>query len=162
MGMRIRDKSEKRIDHIVDKIDAMGHESERQGIKWTQYFMKQFEKDEFEKNQIKKEKLDKRARYSRKEYTRVCREMLDQEIKELERPGPGFWVETGYEGEGVWLKLHDRYGRKFARGFKPSGIPKVDLHMINLFMGWTQDKMWEIEEAMLPDKSGIYLSDKIV
>ncbi len=148
-------KKQKTQGKARDIIDAIGHENEKQGIKWAKYFFDEFQKREKEKTNKIIDRLLK-VRNKRKEYHRVLREVFDGMIMELERPTPGFSAETGYNDIGIWVKLKDPYGRTFQRGIKPTGTPKIDLAAATHMMGTTEDKMYEISDPDKPTDSGIF------
>jgi hypothetical protein len=136
-------------------IDAMGHENEKKGIKWTQYFMDKWEKKEWEENQLKKDRLGKH-RMKKKEYTRILYKMFEEMIKHMERPAPGYFVKSGFSHKGIWSRMYDKYNRTYARGVKVCGTPKVDFQAIVTLAAATEDKMWEVDSKK-ETPSGIYL-----
>jgi hypothetical protein len=145
-----------KVGEAREILDTIGQDSEKEGIRWTKIFMDQWDKKEWEENQIEKEKLKKRNK-RRLEYTHLLHNLIREKGLELERPAQGYWLETGFNQKGVWVRLHDRHGNKWNRGIKVTGIPKYDHHAALILVQAIEDKMWELEENP-QTKSGIYLS----
>lgn len=159
MSTNFRDK--KQSYKAIEMLEAMGHENEKEGIKHTKYFMNLWDKQQWEQQQIQEEKLGKASKYKRIEYHRILRKMLNNMVMGIDRIGPGYWAETGFDDKGVWAKLHDKYNRVWQRGIKPSGIPKVDYKGAVGLAAAIEIKMIEIEQDPDPKtESGIHLPTK--
>lgn len=155
-------KESKKANEI---LEAMGHESEKEGIKWAKYFIDKFDEKELEKNQIKEEKLYRKAKFKRIGYHRLCWELLKEEVDLLEHPTENspYHPKVSYTKFGVSVEVHDLRTRQiYTRGFKPCGYPKYDLAAIREFTVWTQDVMWELDEIRLElrDKQGNKIKTK--
>lgn len=138
--------STKEIDPL-EKLDAMGTENEREGIKWTKYFMDQFDRSEWEKNQIQLEKLDRKARFSRSGYHHLLAMMMNEEAKEMDFP-EGYLPIIYPTKQGVVLEIIDRSNNKHRRAFTPVGIPKIDHHAVTVCLIQAQNTIDTIEEKI--------------
>ena len=136
-------------------LDAMGQKNEKAGIKWTKYFMHKWDKEQWEENQLEKDKLKKKTK-SRYAYTELLFKFFQEKAFALDRPNRGYWLESGFSGKGIWVKLHDRFGKKWVRGIRPSGIPKYDHHAVLILVQSIEDKMWEVEREPQTE-TGVYL-----
>lgn len=154
-------KNKKKSYNAIEMLEAMGHENEQEGIKYTKYFMDKWDRDQWEKQQIQEEKLGKAKKFRRVDYHKKLRGMLNEMVLGIDRVGPGYWAETGFNEKGVWARLHDKYGRTWQRGIKPSGIPKVDYRGSIGLAAAIEMKMIEIENDKDPkSKGGIHLPTK--
>lgn len=119
----------KKMAEASEILDAIGHENEKEGIKWTQRFMSQWDKKQWEKQQIKRGELDKKRRFSRMGYHELVAGMLQEELKDLDVP-PGYRTWTEFSGEGVIVRMVDSKGKKYNRAFRPDGTPEVDFRAV--------------------------------
>jgi hypothetical protein len=146
-------KKKKAVAKATEVLEAIGQESEKEGVKWTKYFMDLWDKEQWNKEQIietslgrKKHKLD---------YIELLRRFLEEQLFSLERPNFGYWVEVGKSKIGVYAKLHDRWGKVWSRGIKACGVPKMDYNAVWILVETVDDKMWELEEGLKTE--GIHL-----
>lgn len=149
---------QKKVNEAIEELDAIGHENEKEGIKWTQYFMKQWDLKQWEKNQFKEESLKKKRR-DRLGYHRVIAGMLGEEALGMDIP-LGYQVGAFFSGDGVILKLVDRWGKKYHRAFKPDGVPKIDFNAVVGLLVDLQNTIDLLEfraQQELPQNSGIIL-----
>lgn len=153
------DIKQKQVDHAKEVLDAIGHESEKQGIKWTKYFMDKWDKQEWEKQQIVQDKLAKGTKYRKSEYYRLVANVLREIVYGIERPNWGWWAEVKSTDDGVIVILKHRTGRSWSRAFKPTGIPKIDYQAAVTYAAYTEYTMHEDEENPSPKTaSGIYIA----
>jgi len=148
----------KKIGEAIDKLDAMGQPSEKEGIKWTKRFMDEFDKKEWEKNMLREEVL-KRKRLTKKRYFEMLAGMANELFKESEISG-GWRGIVYFTQKGMVMQIKSMMGRIFQRAFKPCGIPKIDLNAVYTLLGSAEDTMWQIDEKGnidLKTKNGIYL-----
>jgi len=139
----------------VEILDAIGHENEKEGIRWTKYFMNQYAKKEWEKDQIKKEKL-KKANKNKKDYVLLLAKMLQQELYILDTP-KDYTLDVKITPKGIIMGIKSPYKNRWVyKAFKPSGIPKYDYAYI-------QNAVAETDAFMINDNrrsqtdSGIFL-----
>lgn len=148
---------QKKIGETREKLAAIGGDSEKEGIKWTQHFMDEHDRKEWQADQQILDRLSK-FRNNRQEYYRICHDILKDQVSGLQRPNYGYWFESGWNKQGVWLKLHDRFKKSHTRAFRPCGDPKVDYFgAINTLWGWIEDKMLDLENSDTPLDSGVFL-----
>lgn len=128
--MKRKPASDKEISKALDMLDAMGHEKESEGIKWTKQFMKEFDNKQWEHNQLRQEELEKGRRTAfDHRYFRLVASMLNEEAHDLDLPTA--YMIAGYSTKkGVVLEVIDRHGIHHRRAFTPSGIPKIDYHCV--------------------------------
>lgn len=148
----------KQVGEAQEVLDAIGHENEAEGIKWTKHFMDKWDKKQWKQNQIKTDKLKKTRRYTKQEYYRLLYQMLQEEIKDLLENDipPGFKVYPGYDDGGVGVYLDTPDGERYARGFKPDGTPEVDF---NAVVGLLEDILITVDRLLKKNatSSGIIL-----
>jgi hypothetical protein len=120
---------EKKMAQASEILDAIGQENESEGIKWTQYFMNEFDKKQWEQNQLKQDRLEKVRRFNKAEYYRVLTGMFNEEVKDMDIP-TGYLVIAQYTKEGIVVNMMDRWKKKWRRAFTPDGTPKVDFNAI--------------------------------
>ena len=143
------------VGEARDVLDVMGQQSEKEGIKWTQYFMDKFEKEEWDKEQLAKEKLQ-RSRLTKKRYYYILAEMLKEMIVVVNRPSPGYVASVYSNKKGVVAQFKDKLGRIWRKAFKPCGIPKIDHHACKTISGMAEDKMWSLDAEKITE-GGVYL-----
>lgn len=132
---------------VVEKLEAMGHETESEGIKWTKYFMDQFDKDQWDKDQIKLDKLDHARRFTKRNYFHLLASMLNEELKDMDIPD-GYMFAAYSTAKGVVTELIDKSGQRYRRAFTPCGTPKIDHHCIVLNLIQAQDTVDLLEEEI--------------
>lgn len=140
------DQKQKQVGEAKEVLDAIGSENEKEGIKWTKFFMDKWDKKEWEKAQFEQERLGRWTK-KKKAYYELVHHFFKEQIEGLERPNYGYWVETGMSTKGVWLKLHDRFGKVWTKGMKIIGVPKYDHFGIGIISGKVEDLMWKLEES---------------
>lgn len=117
------------LGEASDVLDAIGHENEKEGIRWTQHFMNIWDQHELEKRDKKRDRLKKATIFNRMEYHRIVSGMIQDEAKQLDVP-VGYMIWSEYTEGGVIARLAAPNGEKYKRAFKPSGDPGVDLNAI--------------------------------
>lgn len=145
----------KKINEARDVLDAIGHENEHEGIKWTKYFMDLFDKNEMEKNILREESLKKKV--TRKRYHEALAGIMNELMIDMDKPSNNWITNAFFTEKGVVVQLKDKWGRVYQRAFKPCGTPKIDLHMVNLYLGGAEDTMYKVESEK-KTQSGIYLA----
>lgn len=141
----VRDKKLKQKIEVDEKLEAMGQEDEEKAAKWV-----------IEENQnieLKREKdyndtltfFDKKRKKFSTYYEAIANllnNLLDHYVDWI----PGFHHETTVNqarGVGVILKTPDN--QLYARGFKPCGEPKYDLHAIKVLIWQTENVIDEYQ-----------------
>lgn len=125
----LSDDQNKKIGESQDVLDAIGQENEKEGIRWTKYFMDIWDQKEREKKEKKRDRLKKATVYKKMEYYRIVAGMLQQESANLDVPDR-YMVWSEFSEQGVIVRLASPSGEKFSRAFKPSGEPVVDLNAV--------------------------------
>jgi len=141
---------------VIEKLEAMGQENEHEGIKWTKFFMDKWDRKEREQNQLRQDKL-KKKRMTKKKYYEALAGMLNEQLRSMDKPSNKWRTLAFFTEKGVVVQLKDIWGRVYQRAFKPCGTPKIDLHMVNLYLGGAEDTMYKVETEKKTD-SGIYLA----
>lgn len=151
--------TKKKVTKAIDKLEAMGQKSEKQGIKWTQKFMDEFDKKELQKDFEIKDKL-KKERKTKKGYYEALRKVLAEMVEAVDRPSPGFSYKVLKSDKGIVCQFKDTEGKSWTKAFKPCGIPKIDFSACRTIAGLADDKMWELDRVGSggKTKSGIYLN----
>lgn len=138
----------KRVGHAREVLEAIGQDSEKEGIKWTKYFMDKWNRKQWKENQIKKEKLEKKRKYTKMEYFRALAGMLHEEAQFLEAPpNYDFWAE--FSGDGVVLKMRSPSGKTYQRAFKPDGTPELDYKAVVSILVSALDTVHHVEEEKI-------------
>lgn len=151
----------KKIGEASEILDAIGHEDEKEGIKWTKYFMDLWDKQEWDKNQLKKEKLEKKRKFSKIDYFKALAGMLQQESFDMDIPD-GYRVWSEFSGDGVVLKFTDIQGNIYYKAFKPDGTPEVDFNAVVGMLIDLQDSIDGLERLRMNQfkkDTGIILPD---
>lgn len=125
----LHDDRDKKIGEASEILDAIGHENEKEGIRWTQHFMNIWDQHELDKRHQKKDRLKKATIFNKMEYHRIISGMIHDEAKSLDIP-TGYMVWSEYTEDGVIVRLAAPNGEKYKRAFKPSGDPGVDLNAV--------------------------------
>lgn len=155
----MKDKK-KSIKNAIEVLEAIGHERESEGIKWTQYFMDMWDKKQWKENQLKKEKLKRKRKFSKREYFMALAGMLNEEIPDLDLTA-GYSAMAYFNEKGVVLTLTTPIGEKYNRAFVPDGTPDVDFQAVVSFLVSLLDTVDKIENTRMKatlSKSGILLA----
>jgi hypothetical protein len=115
----------KKVGIAQDVLDAIGHENEKEGIRWTKHFMDLWEKDQSEDKFNKESKLKKSEGYDKLRYNSLICNMLQEEINGLDLD-VGYSSYARYTKDGVFVILKAPNKKVYGRGFKPSHDYKVD------------------------------------
>ncbi len=135
----------RKVGETQDVLAAIGHENEKLGIKYTKQFMDQWDKKQWYRNQLQKEKLAKGRKFKKTDYFRLISGMLGEEAQDLELPH-GYFIWSEFSGDGVILKMKDRWGNNHHRGFKPSGTPHADFSYVANILASALDTADYLEE----------------
>lgn len=130
-------------------IEAMGDENEQKGISYTQKFMSEFDNAEAQKNQFEQDTLEKKTRWTKRDYAYCFAKMLEEQARDLDLE-PGYRVHVEFKDElhgdpGVIIVLTDKTGKKWKRGIKPCGTPKIDHYCLNVLLIQVQNTMDKID-----------------
>lgn len=147
---------------VSEKLEAMGQENEKEGIRYTKEFMDEFDKREWERNQLQIQKLEHRRKFKKMDYFHLVARMLDEESKQLDI-SDRFLVKTIWNEEKTGLMLYDMLTKKqYGHGFKISGIPKIDHAAVTVLLLELQNTAEAIEQEQIKDsnktRSGIIVS----
>jgi hypothetical protein len=130
----------KKADEL-DKIDAMGQESERGAVKYIQAEGEERKKEDENKQDEFVEKLKQADRWSIKSYNQKLVDIMSQIIRErLDVPKGWFW-DCWSSRKGVVISLQSPQGDKFNRGFTPCHDKPIDLNAAATLVEWAQDGM---------------------
>lgn len=144
---------DQKINQAREILDTIGQENEKEGIKWTKFFMDRFDKKEWEKNQIKMDKLNKH-RMTKRGYFEMVTGMINELFKEVDKPSRKWRLQAFTTKKGVVMQIWDTLGRVYQKAFTPCGIPKIDLKAIEIYLGQAEDTMYKEDKQT---KSGIIL-----
>lgn len=149
------DKKKIRIGEELEKVEAMGQESEKKGIKATQEVMKEKEKVEKKKEEKILTLLDE-TRRKNLEYRKYLLWYLHEMVSDIEWPKAYQWG-VWFDGKGVILSIRDKFGKIKKRAFKVTYIPKYDANICYRFAVWAEDVL-DASEGRLAQmqKSGIW------
>lgn len=165
--MKRKKATNKDVGLALEKLDAMGHANEKEGIKWTQFFMDQFDKETWEKDQIQLDRLEHSRRFTKRNYFYLLAQMLNEEAHDLDTPS-GYLVGARSTLDGVVLEVIDRSGICHRRAYTPCGTPKIDYECAVVCLIQAQNTIDKKEEeyykrthtvdGMKKTESGILLS----
>lgn len=129
-----------------EKIDAMGQENEEKAAKWVIEENDQIEKD-------KQKSLDDALHFytDKRKTVRGYGEALSRHLHYLlnhyvDWAGMKFKYESTYSSRGVGVIVQGPDGQTFARGFKPCGEPKYDIHAMKTLIWQTENIVEEYKE----------------
>ena len=150
-------EAKKQLGEVLEKVDAMGQESELHAAKWVKEVGKQEEVEEKTEQDKLLEVLERKSRFAFSSYKQyLCQIMRDTMLNKTTLLG-GWKYRTFFSDKGVGLMILSPEGRKFAKGFAPVNEPNYDLHAcvsICLEAENTVDKMQAEKEAT--PVNGIY------
>lgn len=132
------------INEAGEVLDAIGQRNEKKGIKWTQHFMDEWDREKWHENQLKKEKLEEKRKYSRMNYHQALSGMLQDEAQDLDVPF-GYRVWSEFSGEGVILKVSDVHKNTYYDAFRPDGTPEIDFNVAVQLLIAAQDTIDMLE-----------------
>lgn len=116
---------QQQIGEAEDILDAIGHERESEGIKWTKYFMDMYEKKQLKKDQFNIEAL-KKNKMSKSKYSWMLKSYLEASLSRLEIPNT-FQVKVEKTHEGIVAMYKPVYSSRWRyKAFAPCGIPLRD------------------------------------
>ena len=115
--------------NTTEVLEAIGHENEKEGVKWTQYFMNEWDQKQRGKDHENLNLLDKRRKFTRQRYHEVLSGMINEGLSELDVEH-GFKAHSEFNKSGVVVRVTDPDGKKYARAFKPSGEPEIDFNAV--------------------------------
>lgn len=141
----LQDDKQKKIDEAAEVLDTIGQENEKEGIKWTQYFMNIWDQHELDRKLKKKDRLKKATIYKKMEYHRIIAGMIQEEAKQLDIPDR-FMVWSEFTQDGVIVRLVSPSGDKFNRAFRPTGEPGIDLNAVFGILVDVQTTIDDLEE----------------
>ena len=144
----------------LEKITAMGQESEKKSVKWVQEVGKEMEQEEKRQQDNARDYLEgaKKKVFTYKDalLKEMRREMLNWE-EELPK---GFNWFPMYTSKGLVMWLKNNKGEWFAKGLKLSGEPKYDLNGVaRLIVGAVEEASKQMEKSQQTD-NGIILPYK--
>lgn len=112
----------------IEKLDAMGQESEIKAAKWVKEVGKEEEKEEKEVELEKIESLERKARFSFSSYKQYLCQIIQDTLTNRINLRSEWKYRSFFSDKGVGLLLFSPDGRKFSRGFAPVNVPVYDLH----------------------------------
>ncbi len=149
-------KNNKEASLASEKLDAIGHENESQGIKWTKHFMDEDAKQQYVEGLRVQEGLKQYVK-NKGNYTNALADLLNRNLNELDVPmGFSTMVEVP-DKDHIAVKFVDKWDRLWGWGFKPSQRVKEDFFMVNQLTAACDFKMSQLDQDKVTD-SGIHLS----
>ena len=148
----------------LDKLDAMGQESERGAVKYIQAEGEERKREDENKQDKFVEELKRADRWSVKTYNQKLVDIMAEVIRErLDVPKGWFW-DCWSSSRGVAILLKSPQGEKFTRGFKPCHDKVVDLNAASSLVEWAQDGMdqWSDFQEKAKLDATIKNDDKII
>ncbi len=140
------DIKKKKVLEEVEKIEAMGQESEVKGKKATQEVVKEKQQIEKKKEEIVLDTLDT-LRKRALEYRKFLLIYLHNMVLEISWP-QGYKWGVWYDGKGTRLSIKNKFGKLYQRAFRISYQPKYDSHMCYVFAVWAEDVL-DLSEGRL-------------
>jgi hypothetical protein len=159
----IGDEKNKIIGEAVEKLDAMGQESDIKASKWVKEIGKEEDHADAEKEAIQLEKLDKSRKFTKQGYYQTMVKIM-KELFLNEAEIPSGWTWEAWEGRGgVGLTLWTSPPVKILyKAFEPCGEPLYDLAFCGKIVRMAADYMDEYldkkdEEKIIVPKTGLIL-----
>lgn len=122
-------KQKQKDQEEEEKLAILGQESERKAKKWIrEEIVKKAESDRLTFGS-ELEWLRSKRKFRDEEYLIALASILWQRMKEVDFPLNYHW-KVEIEGRKIRTEFIDRFGRKFAKGFKACGEPKFDHHAV--------------------------------
>lgn len=124
---------------LEERLDAVGQESEEKAVKWV------IEENQERDKQKQKEFEDTlhffiAKRKTIKGYYEALARLTDNLLKGyIDWGGKWLYRATYNNARGVGVIIQDPDGNTFARGFKPNGEPKYDLHAVKVLILQTEN-----------------------
>lgn len=128
---------QKKADKEFEKIEAMGTDDHKAGVKATKEIVTQELKEKQESQELTIEYLKNKARFKKIDYNRSLVELLYIKLAEDQMP-KGVSYNIAPTDIGVYMELYIK-GRMFNQAFKATGMPKYDLNAVNVFVARTEE-----------------------
>lgn len=149
-------KTKNQVGEILEKVDAMGQDSEIKAAKWVKEQNKIDEAQEEKYKNEKTETLERKSRYSFSNYKQYLADIITDIIKNNLGVVRGWTYRSFYSEKGVGLVLLNGK-RKFVKAFMPINIPKYDLNACAILCLEAENTIDKIEEEKKKTVSGIIL-----
>jgi len=151
----------KKVGEVREILDAIGHENEKQGIKWTKYFMNEWDLEETRKRNSLIMMLDSTAKRNLTDYRRLLMEVLGELLYSIDLP-PQYRTKHSLNDKGIKVTLIDPHLATYERGTKISYVGRYDLSAIEHMALDCEYEANQIEKKRsngnYKTKGGIYLS----
>jgi ribosomal protein S20 len=147
MGGRKKTKEE-----AIEKLEALGQESDKKAAKWVIEEGKAYEKKSKEKETRILTQLND-ARHTVYSYKETLLRLLHEGILSINMPKTYQWG-VWFDGKGIVLSIKDKYGVIHKRAFVPVHDPKYDFHMVDRYVIWAEDIYDMVEgQLLVPNKN---------
>lgn len=145
------EKKSKRIAAALsEEIDVLGQENEEQAAKWVIEKGNEIEKKkESQYNDALTFFSEKNKRFATY-YEALARQLHYLLYHYVDWAGYEFEKESTFSSRGVGVMIKDPDGDVYARGFKPNGDPKYDLHAIKVLIWQTENVVEEYAKKQSP------------
>lgn len=144
-------EEEKTSKHLAgelgEKLEAMGQENEELAAKWV---IEENDKVEQEKKKRADDTLHfyTDERKSIKGYTEALARHIHILLHNyVDWQGYKFLFESTWSSRGVGVMIQDPEGQVYARGFKPCGEPKYDIHAMKVLIWQTENVVDDYRKA---------------
>lgn len=137
-------------------LDTITQEDEAKAADVIIALNKDAEKAAKEDEERKKEELEKSLRFTHKEYVAKLGNTLYMLAQNMDVPA-NYYYRVNFNETKVNLMIHHRDGRKFGRGIKPCGDPKVDFHAIGVLVTQAENTIDYMEERGAFRKDGLII-----
>ena len=157
-----RAKDNKETLETLDRLKVTGQESDKKAIKWVQEEVKEDKKKDYNMEMTEVEWLYSKRRYADEDYLEALGSMLYHKLKAAELPF-GYKTHVEVDGRNIAAFVTDRFGRKYAKGFRACGEVKYDHFAVNQMVieaENTTDHLEGSDEAR-KTKGGLYLPPTI-
>lgn len=141
------DSSKRKKAELEEEIDVLGQENEEEASKWVIETLDGVEAGKKQEYDDALQAFSDKNKKFRTYYEALARQ-LDYLLKyKVDWLGHKFEYQATFnKARGVGVMVKDPLGRIFARGFKPSGEPKYDLHALKVLIYQTENVIEEYEE----------------
>lgn len=135
-----KSKSQIKAEELADEVEQLGQEDEEKAVPLV------IEKGKEEQSQKDKEFNDTlqffdEKRNSVKTYTTLLAQLANNVLKSYIDWPPKFDFKVTHSIRGVGVVIKDPLKRMYARGFKPTGEAKFDLHAVKTLV-------WQAENTI--------------
>lgn len=141
--------SKRKKQELEAEIEVLGQEDEEEASKWVIESLDEVEASKVKEYDDALQMFSDKNKKFRTYYEALARQ-LDYLLKyKVDWLGYKFEYQATFnKARGVGVIVKDPLGRVFARGFKPNGEPKYDLHALKVLIYQTENVIDDYAESL--------------